>query len=77
MLHQRYYLSFTNNGSLQELTEAVVPSCLQNRCSLKCPFKNVNLQENTSTHFNKVVRLHPAVLLRKRLQQKRFPVNFE
>ena len=45
--HQGYYLSFTNNGLLQELTEAVVPRCLQNRCSLKFNFKNVNLQENT------------------------------
>ena len=45
--NQGYYLSFTNNSLLQELTEAVDPRCLQNRCSLKFQFKNVNLQENT------------------------------
>ena len=45
--NQGYYLSFTNNGLLQELTEVVDPRCLQNRCSLKFHFKNVNLQENT------------------------------
>ena len=74
----RYYLSFTSNGSLQELesfvsfkffqatplyqwilmwiqlTEAVVPRCLWNRCSLKFHFKNVNLQETheLKSHFN-------------------------
>ena len=45
--HPRYYLSFTNNASLQELTETVVPRCLQNRCSLEFRFENVDLQENT------------------------------
>ena len=35
-----------------------------------------NLQENTCAKVNKVADLRPAALLKKRLWQGRFPVNF-